>query len=491
MSVIEIENTGPIEKLEIPLPENGGVVVLRGRNGVGKSKALEAIDRLTAGKGKPEPKDGEKHGSVSGLGVTLTVAKAIRAKGVLEVESLEGRLSLAELVDPGIKDHDAADAKRIKAIIALADVEPEIGLLVADTWSDYITQQTIESPDLLTMAQRAKSNLEAGARDFEKAADDARIDAEAARKTLDGIEVVEIDEDDLRGHLRAAERGLMELEAQQRQEAEAVRRWEEQQAELAELKQSVSTLVDVYESVAVNVGEAVRKWFDERNKLDAEITTLENRLKEKKRFRDQAVEKLLNAETDKRNAEQNLTDARAKAEYIAKLESVGKPTIDEAIPKKIEQNQKAIDQFTAKLQQVPIMRRAKEAREAATVAELERKNALESAEELREAAKAIDAGLSKIVSGLGVPLRVKDFRLVTETHRGPNTLYADLSAGERWRIALDLAVSIAGTKTLFTVPQECWEGLDPVNRGAIAKQAEERGVTIITAECSEDEIVTA
>ena len=103
---------------------------------------------------------------------------------------------------------------------------------------------------------------------------------------------------------------------------------------------------------------------------------------------------------------------------------------------------------------------------------------------------AVRQPLSSIIGDLGIPLRVAGNRLVTETHRGPNTPYGELSSGERWRIALDLAVSVAGTRTLFTIPQEAWEGLDPVNREAIAAQAQERGVTIITAECSEDEAVT-
>ena len=37
MSVIEIKNIGPISTASIPIPEGGGVVVLRGKNGSGKS----------------------------------------------------------------------------------------------------------------------------------------------------------------------------------------------------------------------------------------------------------------------------------------------------------------------------------------------------------------------------------------------------------------------------------------------------------------------
>ena len=37
MSAIEIINVGPIETVKIPLPPDGGVVVLRGANGVGRA----------------------------------------------------------------------------------------------------------------------------------------------------------------------------------------------------------------------------------------------------------------------------------------------------------------------------------------------------------------------------------------------------------------------------------------------------------------------
>jgi len=51
MPTVEIQNVGPIEHLTLPVPEGGGIVVLRGRNGTGKTLSLDAIDRLTSGRG--------------------------------------------------------------------------------------------------------------------------------------------------------------------------------------------------------------------------------------------------------------------------------------------------------------------------------------------------------------------------------------------------------------------------------------------------------
>ncbi|MBK8184740.1 MAG: AAA family ATPase [Candidatus Competibacteraceae bacterium] len=69
MKNIEIKNIGPIASVTIPVPEAGGVVVLTGRNGSGKSHALEAVNAAVSGKGKPPLKDLAKQGSVSAAGV--------------------------------------------------------------------------------------------------------------------------------------------------------------------------------------------------------------------------------------------------------------------------------------------------------------------------------------------------------------------------------------------------------------------------------------
>ena len=108
--------------------------------------------------------------------------------------------------------------------------------------------------------------------------------------------------------------------------------------------------------------------------------------------------------------------------------------------------------------------------------------------DLRAKAKQTDEVLSEIVSTLsGCPLTVIEGRLSTQTKRGP-TFYADLSMGERWRIALEIAIAAVGEGGLLVIPQEAWEGLDPQNREAIAKQAKAARVVILTAECYDSEL---
>ena len=82
------------------------------------------------------------------------------------------------------------------------------------------------------------------------------------------------------------------------------------------------------------------------------------------------------------------------------------------------------------------------------------------------------------------------FRLVLDTRRGA-TYFADLSHGERWKLAIDIALDALGDRGVLVIPQESWEGCDNVARGEIAMHARTRGVVVLTAACSTDERITA
>jgi hypothetical protein len=123
----------------------------------------------------------------------------------------------------------------------------------------------------------------------------------------------------------------------------------------------------------------------------------------------------------------------------------------------------------------------------ADAAYIEVKKLRAKAVRLRESAAGTDGILSDLVAKLGVPLQVKVIddktRLVTETSRGV-TPFSELSAGERWRMALDIAIEAVGPRGLLVIRQEAWEGLDPINRQEIASHCRERGAVVITAAAS-------
>ncbi len=131
---IEIDHVGPVRHLTIPIPEQGGVVVLRGRNGSGKTTVLDGVESLynkSARKGL-RPNDAAPSGSVEGLGVTVRLGRSNTVTGELVCESLDGRVDPSQLVDPGIKDPLAADSRRLATLIRLAGVT-----ITADKWARH------------------------------------------------------------------------------------------------------------------------------------------------------------------------------------------------------------------------------------------------------------------------------------------------------------------------------------------------------------------
>src|SRR6266404_4139136 len=168
---IEITNIGPITHLTIPVPKDGGVAILRGKNGAGKSNALEAVDTLLSKRGEIQTRDGADSSTVSAFGATLRLSRRLSRTGELEVSSLEGRFSLADLVDPQIKDPSAADGKRIKALIQLASnaslKDPSAFYEIAggrDEFDRYVSRESVATDDLLLMASRIKADFEKAAR---------------------------------------------------------------------------------------------------------------------------------------------------------------------------------------------------------------------------------------------------------------------------------------------------------------------------------------
>src|SRR5690349_14834315 len=106
---IVMENVACIERVVLPFPEKGGVVVLRGLNGTGKTSALDTLQNAITKRGRFNIRRGAEGASFQGLGLSIHCQRSTRRKGELEVLALEGKLSIDELVDPGLKDLEAAD----------------------------------------------------------------------------------------------------------------------------------------------------------------------------------------------------------------------------------------------------------------------------------------------------------------------------------------------------------------------------------------------
>jgi hypothetical protein len=486
MKEINVENIGPVRQLTIPVPEDGGVVVVRGRNGLGKTTAIEAVDSLMTGRGRPSTRDGALRGAVEGLGVTMSVARTTRRKGELEVLSLDGRLSVAELVDPGMVDAGAADAKRIKALVAIAQEPAEAGLFHAllpggrEEFERYVGAGATDGDDLVVMAARVKRDLEGAARKEEEQAEHARLHAQAMR---DGLEALPEDMTErthdaatLQADLEVAVRAEMQATAALAMKSRLKQEADEARTMLGAGGDTPSmTLSDARAAAAAAADAAV-----EAGKRASEARREAERLGHE--------EHVATARAKEAAAQVQAIEARGQlADKLNRQIEAGAGIELTAYEERVRDAKDTVAKARSAIERGAVVRHAIEQARKADEHEAKAREHEAGAAKLRDAAKGCDEVLSSVVGRFGTPLRVEGGRLVTTTERGA-TYYADLSHGERWKMALDIATEAVGRGGLLTIPQECFEGLDPINRQLIAEHAQQAGVVILTAEATDGEL---
>lgn len=486
---IELKDIGPITLLEAECPETGGVVRLRAKNGSGKSIALQAVEAAVSGRGiKDVPvRDGAARGTVKAFGATMTVSRRSSRDGKgLVVETLEGKFDLSTLVDPGLVEVERADKQRIKALVALAGVKPDINLFSrlfrnADEMVDTLTQSSHEADDILLMAERVKRDIEEAARKVEgRVAIEAQA-AKACRQAVEGIDLnVCTDKTQLNGAVEAAIRVQAALRQRKQQAIEHARKREDLQKKI----DTVRNRKDAVSEEELRNRETIA--HNALNDAEARVIAAREALQKAEYEYKLAKE---SHERAKSELEANESFFSMVDEWQKSLDAMG-----EAVPMPTEEDQQQADL------QVQEARACNEAGlraimaleqiEKAEVHEGSLKELTALAEHHRKAASEVDTVLSDLIATLGVPLRVKAGRLVLDTRRG-ETNFSELSDGERWKIAIDIATEFLGENGLLVLRQVAWEGLDPDARQLIKDHAEQRGVVILTAECSADEVVAA
>jgi hypothetical protein len=497
MSTIEIKDIGPVEHVSIPIPEHGGVVVLRGRNGAGKSNTLEAVESLTSGKGKLAVRDGALRGEVSGCGATITVGRATRRTGELEVVTLEGKLSIAELVDPGLKSEGAADSKRIRALVSLTGTEPdpaEFHKLLGgrEAFQSIVSPSSIESDDWVEMADRIKRDIEREARKSEDLAEYAdgkargMVDAAADGDSIDTL----VDQKALQQQLMKAVDALSRLQAEERASLDALKRQEDAKAKLAACEFDFDALM----AEAVKERDSalqVHREFDERldDKL-AEVKQMELRIAE---IREESVRIASDRNTAWNHvnaAEKRVQSIVAQSQSMKQLSDVVRQTVPYVDRDAIESADARVTDLTNQLQEAAVHIEKAKKRDEAKAVKAQAMHHRKRAAELRNAAQSTDEVLSALVAKSCQLLRVEHGRLVLDTHRG-TTYFAELSHGERWKLAIDVALEQIGNRGVIVIPQEAWEGCDEFARAAIREHSKDRGVVILTAECSTEPSIVA
>jgi hypothetical protein len=487
---ITIQDVGPIAAMTIAV--RPGVTCLRGRNDLGKSEGLKAVSRLAGGSESVSCRDKAACGYIEGLGVKIAVRQAARRTGELEALSLEGELNIADLVSPPIKDAEAADRARIKALLRLTGVKADVQLfggIFADEeqFDAACTPDVLKCDDVVEMAARIKRNLESASRAAADSAEKADNKATACKSATDGVDVsIETDavllqatlEDALHEHGRIVAKAQSASETKSRAEqaaknletmklrdrmtpAEMLRRESEAGEDVRIAKVAVAT-------AEREIKEAEARLAEANNKLD--VAKIGHEFAEKA--------------TQAHNREEELL--AGWEDTVAQAGGVECPT-----PEAIAAAETAVTTAREAIEQAAVVRAAKEKSAEARKFFDQAKTFRRTADGLREAARATDDVLSAAVASDS--LSVKAGRLITQHPERGEVFYAERSTGTRWKLAINEAIKRirrdgCEQTAIIVIPQVAWSELDPENRAAIHAYAVERLVMIVTAEATDGEL---
>lgn len=472
----KIENILGIEKAELTLKP--GVNVLRGRNATGKTSAMRAIVRAQGGGGELERRDGTMRGTVEGPGVKLTVGKVVRTAKDEDVAELglADMAPLSRLIDPQIKDSDAAARARIRALVELLGVPVDDHaiqtLCVGDQqYVKWLTRAVQEEDidDLMAASERLRSKMHSDAREFESLADEAggvfKASKERADVILSGLEgkLTEVTPDEARTNLveesREYERAVAQSEARQTLESRQ-----------ASLRETMGERPDVSQATAAR-DEKTQEYNDLlRQRHEAEKTVA--RLQGEVSFAASAQQLTIDREKELIEAAKHWDEAQ---ELLAKQPEG--PTPAEAAQLKVtlvEAAEKTLDWATKSQGHREADAERMSARDAC-------ENNQRAAEALRNRAKRIPGQLGQILTEAGAEgITVVDGRLQALEKGKPVDWERRLSDGQRIQRALDIAVKVYDG--VVPLSDAFWMALDPVNRKHLAKEAAARGLYILTEE---------
>lgn len=478
MARLKVKNTKAIRELDVEL-EPGTITVLNGPNGAGKSTTLDVLQAAITRKniGDLQPTDGERAGLVEFDGVTIKVGRRVSFSGEPDgtVCLVEGGDDILGFINPGIKDPEAADRKRLEKLCAIvgaeltdADLRKFIGDDLWDDWRASKAAFITKNSGIVDTVKNLKRWLEEQARDLEAkvAGLTAEIDA------IGPLPYSTTEVPDVVAMQREADQivvSLGDLRARQKASKEAA--------------QSLGAIRDVLldeESLRHDLEMTVQSL----DGVATDIQTLEAKLVELKAER-AALESTKGSLLEKiETAKKQST--RLEALQQQARDAVTDQEIADAEQKRAEKQREIADAIVLQDR----MRSADEHRQRLTSAKSQREKLEAQAESCR--AKAVEAPkmLQKVVENLDGWTISTDVRLCCSTDRSRHEAFSDLSPGLKAVRALELSCMRPGTgsgRKIVVLPQEVWESLDGKNRQLVHKWTKERGLIVVTGECRQRE----
>lgn len=489
---VAVANLGPVQAFSFQTPVPGGVVVLEGGQGVGKSTVIGGVSRLLGGKSAAlSAFDGAPRGSLAIDEAILRVTRSQqRTSGELEVTGIESRLDIGALVDPGFAEPETNDRHRLAALVSLSGVvaRPELFYGIVGGEEAYKALAVDDkTDDMILLTTRVKKALEAAARAAEGQAEKARAEYQATRATFEDL--------DLDGPHDAAALSLAQEEAAGKLAAmkthnegagvvaRAVAASQEKLRELGEVGESMEALDAEATRCHGNAKAEDQKAAD----IDQEIASLREKLAAANQAKATATSRAASWREQARMFEQRGDEAAEQARRRAQLaedaaRSVPTPYSEE----ELLEAEAAVLAARSASERGAVIRRAREQEAKAEQLHQTAKELAKRGEDLRERARSTDVVLSSVLPE-GCPLSYANGRLVLQTDRDEREPYSDLSHGERWKVAIDIVAPLIkkdGRKGLLTLPQEAWEALDLDNQQNVVELATAHEIVILTAQAT-------
>lgn len=465
-----IENVGGCRRATVTLAP--GVVVLTGPNGAGKTSAIRAIARATGADVPLEPRDGSPGGVVEGPGVSLRVRKSVTTNGTSAAGAADVG-PLADLIDPGLKDPDAAARARLRALLRLVPLPPGRDALHELAAGDQQVEHAALGGDraletVLDVAQAVLLAAQKLAREAETRATAASGEAAALQAAI-AAKGVTAEEAAAPGYTPEEARAIVQDAARELDVArEGHRRRREAEARLAAARTAGGQRPDVESAragaasaaAAVDAAEALLATLREQ------VAAQEEQLRGLRQRHQERTEELGAYEEALRrwDAQQALLAAPVEgptAEVVAAAEALYNEVAGEL----------ALAEKRAEVRQLALRHdEAAGARDSATG----------RAVHLRDLAKGVNKRLAGLLSSAGLEgIAVVDGRLVVDVGGEQRDFAERLSDGERISAALRVA-AVAYPGRVVPLDGRFWTALDPARQAAFAAEAERRGLFVLT-----------
>ena len=473
-----IDNIGGIEHLDVVLKP--GVNVLRGANAAGKTSAIRAIARAQGADVPLERRDGSERGMVQGPGVVLVVRKVATAAGDAVVE-LADIGPLGRLIDPRLKGAGESARARIRALIELLDLgttDDDVVLLCGQDGAllDWMRGEP-KDYDLIQASEKLRRKAHAMARAYEVNEKSEEIQRQTAEERARDL----LEELGGRQNVRA----VTPTEAESAHIA-AIRAFDRAEVELA----ARAALGRHKAEIGAALGEqpdlgaardAVEVARESEREAYVQITSLETKLALAK-----SVAKSCSGDLDVAVKHQWEVEARterhAKQLEILDREPTG-ATADQVAELAAAAEMERMNTYRARKSAALFA----EENRAANAKDLQTK-AKKEAERYRDIAANIPQGLGAILAeGGALDLTVVDGRLHRIVDGETYDFEKRSSTGERIAAALNVAASAYKGKVV-PLSGELWGALDPEHQQLFVREAQERGLYVVTEDPSGGEL---